>query len=132
MRSLSRRQFLASTSAARMRGSVPSLPISVRPVLAMPANGDHALWTCAGANGSKLLDYRTTMAHPIHLLGRYFQVVSLKGERFAGAARDTVPVPSRGNVTIAFEASNPGKWALHRHPLYPMAGGMMTNLDYRS
>jgi FtsP/CotA-like multicopper oxidase with cupredoxin domain len=74
----------------------------------------------------------TTMAHPMHLHGHHFQVVAINGERFAGAMRDTVLVPSRGNVTIAFEANNPGKWALHCHHLYHMASGMMTTLEYSS
>jgi FtsP/CotA-like multicopper oxidase with cupredoxin domain len=73
---------------------------------------------------------RTTMAHPMHLHGHHFQVVAINGERFSGAIRDTVLVPTRGSVTIAFDAHNPGKWALHCHHLYHMAGGMMTTVEY--
>ncbi|MFU8836621.1 MAG: multicopper oxidase domain-containing protein, partial [Roseovarius sp.] len=72
----------------------------------------------------------TTMAHPMHLHGHHFQVVAIDGERFAGAMRDTVLVPAQGSVTIAFDAGNPGRWALHCHHLYHMAGGMMTALHY--
>lgn len=75
---------------------------------------------------------RTSMAHPMHLHGHHFQVVAIEGERFAGALRDTVLVPAGGSVTIAFEAANPGRWALHCHHLYHMAAGMMTTLNYRS
>jgi FtsP/CotA-like multicopper oxidase with cupredoxin domain len=75
---------------------------------------------------------QTTMAHPMHLHGHHFQVVAIDGERFAGALRDTVLVPARGRVTIAFDADNPGNWALHCHHLYHMAAGMMTTLAYRS
>ena len=75
---------------------------------------------------------QTSMAHPMHLHGHHFQVVAINSERFAGAVRDTVLVPARGNVTIAFEANNPGKWALHCHHLYHMAGGMMTTVEYQS
>lgn len=74
---------------------------------------------------------QSTMAHPMHLHGHHFQVVAINGERFAGAMRDTVLVPARGSVTIAFDANNPGKWALHCHHLYHMAGGMMTTLEYQ-
>jgi FtsP/CotA-like multicopper oxidase with cupredoxin domain len=74
----------------------------------------------------------TTMAHPMHLHGHHFQVVAINGERFSGAVRDTVLVPARGSVTIAFDASNPGKWALHCHNLYHMAAGMMTTVEYRA
>ena len=75
---------------------------------------------------------RTSMAHPMHLHGHHFQVVEVDGERFAGAIRDTVLVPAGGSVTIAFDAVNPGKWALHCHHLYHMAGGMMTTVEYLS
>ncbi|PWK64979.1 multicopper oxidase family protein [Aminobacter sp. AP02] len=73
----------------------------------------------------------TTMSHPMHLHGHHFQVVAINGKRFAGALRDSVLVPANmGMVTIAFDADNAGKWALHCHHLYHMAGGMMTSLAY--
>ena len=73
----------------------------------------------------------STMSHPMHLHGHHFQVVAVNGKRFAGAVRDTVLVPAAmGSVTIAFDAGNPGNWALHCHHLYHMAGGMMTSLAY--
>lgn len=75
---------------------------------------------------------KTTMSHPMHLHGHHFQVVAINGERFAGAMRDTVLVPARGSVTIAFDAANPGKWALHCHHLYHMASGMMTTMEYEA
>lgn len=97
------------------------------------SHGDHApLDVRAGERVEITFEDRTTMAHPMHLHGHHFQVVAINGERFAGAIRDTVLVPSRGNVTIAFEANNPGKWALHCHHLYHMASGMMTTLEYSS
>lgn len=75
---------------------------------------------------------QSTMAHPMHLHGHHFQVVAINGRRFAGALRDTVLVPSGGSVTVAFDAANPGKWALHCHHLYHMAAGMMTSVDYHA
>ncbi len=75
---------------------------------------------------------RTSMAHPMHLHGHHFQVVAINGERFSGAMRDTVLVPARGSVTIAFDADNPGTWALHCHHLYHMAAGMMTTVEYQA
>jgi FtsP/CotA-like multicopper oxidase with cupredoxin domain len=75
---------------------------------------------------------QTTMAHPMHLHGHHFQVVAINGQRFVGAVRDTVLVPARGSVTIAFDATNAGKWALHCHHLYHMAAGMMTTVEYES
>jgi FtsP/CotA-like multicopper oxidase with cupredoxin domain len=70
------------------------------------------------------------MAHPMHLHGHAFQVVAINGAALAGAVRDTVLVPSRGSVTIAFDADNPGRWAFHCHNLYHMMTGMMTEVRY--
>ncbi len=72
----------------------------------------------------------TAMPHPIHLHGHHFQVVAIGHDRFAGALRDTVLVPPKVAVTIAFDADNPGHWAFHCHQLYHMAAGMMTSVKY--
>ena len=72
----------------------------------------------------------TRMAHPMHLHGHHFQVIGLDGTRIAGALRDTVLVPARGSVTVAFDADNPGRWLFHCHHLFHMASGMMTELAY--
>lgn len=74
----------------------------------------------------------TSMAHPMHLHGHRFQVVAIGGTHLRGAIRDTVLVPASGTVTIAFDADNPGTWALHCHQLYHMAAGMMTTIGYRA
>jgi FtsP/CotA-like multicopper oxidase with cupredoxin domain len=70
------------------------------------------------------------MSHPMHLHGHSFQVVGIDGHRFAGAMRDTVQIPPGAEVTIAFDAGNPGHWAFHCHHLYHMAAGMMATLSY--
>jgi FtsP/CotA-like multicopper oxidase with cupredoxin domain len=70
------------------------------------------------------------MTHPMHLHGHVFQVVAINGSRINGAVRDTVLVPPMGSVRIAFNADNPGRWALHCHNLYHMMGGMMTEVRY--
>lgn len=72
----------------------------------------------------------TPMAHPMHLHGHVFQVVAVDGVRFPGAVRDSVLVPARAEVTVAFDADNPGRWAFHCHNLYHQTAGMMTTLDY--
>ena len=73
---------------------------------------------------------RSMMAHPMHLHGHHFQVVSLNGRPLAGAMRDTVLVPMHGAVTVAFDADNPGRWLFHCHNLFHMATGMMTEVAY--
>jgi FtsP/CotA-like multicopper oxidase with cupredoxin domain len=79
-----------------------------------------------------VLDIRneTGMAHPMHLHGHTFQVIGLNGTELAGAVRDTVLVPPKNNVRIAFDADNPGRWAFHCHNLYHQATGMMTVIAY--
>jgi FtsP/CotA-like multicopper oxidase with cupredoxin domain len=72
----------------------------------------------------------TMMPHPMHLHGHSFQVVAINGAPLAGAVRDTVLVPPMGNVTVAFDANNPGRWAFHCHNLYHMMTGMMTEVRY--
>jgi len=73
---------------------------------------------------------QTPMPHPMHLHGHEFQVVEIDGKRFAGAVRDTVLVPPRRRVVVAFDANNPGLWALHCHLLYHLDAGMFTTLRY--
>jgi FtsP/CotA-like multicopper oxidase with cupredoxin domain len=75
---------------------------------------------------------RTDMSHPMHLHGHTFQVVGIDRQPLYGPMRDTVLVPVNGRVTIAFDADNPGRWALHCHNLYHMAAGMMTTVDYEA
>ncbi|MEX2647447.1 MAG: multicopper oxidase family protein [Alphaproteobacteria bacterium] len=78
-----------------------------------------------------VLRNETTMAHPMHLHGHHFQVVAIDGTALLGAVRDTVLVPIEGTVTVAFDANNPGRWALHCHNLYHMDAGMMAELAYQ-
>ena len=73
---------------------------------------------------------QTMMPHPMHLHGHSFQVVAIDGHRFAGAVRDTVLVPPKTTVTVAFDAGNPGWWAFHCHLLYHQHAGMFQTLRY--
>jgi FtsP/CotA-like multicopper oxidase with cupredoxin domain len=73
---------------------------------------------------------QTPMPHPMHLHGHEFQVVEIDGKRFSGAVRDTVLVPPGRRVAVAFDANNPGLWALHCHLLYHLEAGMFTTLRY--
>jgi FtsP/CotA-like multicopper oxidase with cupredoxin domain len=91
---------------------------------------DTPLVVRSGERVELIMRNRTTMSHPMHLHGHHFQVVAIDGSRFAGALRDTVLVPANGSVAVAFDADNPGQWALHCHNEYHMAAGMMTSLRY--
>ncbi|MGA7384250.1 MAG: multicopper oxidase domain-containing protein [Methylocella sp.] len=73
---------------------------------------------------------QTMMPHPVHLHGHSFEVVAIDGHRFAGAVRDTVLVPPKTTVTVAFDADNPGWWPFHCHLLYHQHAGMFATLRY--
>lgn len=73
----------------------------------------------------------TMMSHPMHLHGHVFQVTQINEQPIDGAIRDTILVPPKTTVKVAFDADNPGLWALHCHNLYHMAGGMFSTLVYR-
>jgi FtsP/CotA-like multicopper oxidase with cupredoxin domain len=73
---------------------------------------------------------QTPMPHPMHLHGHEFQVVEINDQQFSGAVRDTVLVPPGHRVVVAFDANNPGLWALHCHLLYHLDAGMFTTLRY--
>lgn len=75
---------------------------------------------------------KTAMAHPMHLHGHHFQVVAIGGKAAEGAMRDTVHIPPLAEVTVAFDADNPGRWLIHCHNLMHMAAGMMTELRYEA
>ncbi len=72
----------------------------------------------------------TGMSHPMHLHGHSFQVIDIGGKPLSGALRDTVLVPPHTNVTVAFDANNPGTWYLHCHILWHLAAGMAVLVQY--
>jgi FtsP/CotA-like multicopper oxidase with cupredoxin domain len=74
----------------------------------------------------------TGMSHPMHLHGHSFQVIDINGNPLKGALRDTVLVPAGANVTVAFDADNPGTWYLHCHILWHLAAGMAVLVQYQA
>ncbi len=95
-----------------------------------PFGSHEPMRVTAGQRVVLTFDNASGMSHPMHLHGHQFQVIGIDGRPIAGAVRDTVLVPDRGSVTIAFDADNPGRWPLHCHNLLHMATGMMTELVY--
>jgi len=73
---------------------------------------------------------QTPMPHPMHLHGHEFQVVEIDGKRFSGTVRDTILVTPGRRVAVAFDALNPGWWALHCHLLYHLEAGMFATIRY--
>lgn len=67
-------------------------------------------------------------AHPFHLHGQSFRVLSVNGVTLPRPLiKDSVDVPAMmGTVEIEFVAFNPGDWLLHCHKPMHMDGGMAT------
>jgi FtsP/CotA-like multicopper oxidase with cupredoxin domain len=71
----------------------------------------------------------TAWWHPMHLHGFSFRVLSRNGSPVPHRQwADTVMVPPRETVEIAFVADNPGDWMLHCHVTDHQVSGMMTVL----
>ena len=68
----------------------------------------------------------TAFAHPIHLHGHSFRVISRNGVPTEHQEwQDTVFISVAERVEIAFVADNPGDWMFHCHIAEHMAAGMM-------
>ncbi|MDQ2878575.1 MAG: copper resistance system multicopper oxidase, partial [Pseudomonadota bacterium] len=65
----------------------------------------------------------TMMAHPIHLHGHFFELVTGHGDH--APRKHTVIVQPGGTVSWDLTANALGDWAFHCHLLYHMMAGMM-------
>ncbi len=80
---------------------------------------------------SYLLTMRNETAwwHPMHLHGHSFRVLSRNGLSVPHRQwADTVLLPPKETVGVAFVADNPGDWMLHCHVTDHQVSGMMTIL----
>jgi len=68
--------------------------------------------------------------HPIHLHGTHQQLVKVNGEWNIGPLQDTWFMVKGTNITVAFDALNPGEWLLHCHIEHHLVNGMGTTLRY--
>jgi FtsP/CotA-like multicopper oxidase with cupredoxin domain len=69
------------------------------------------------------------MAHPIHLHGHFFEL--LTGSDGKRPRKHTVNVLPGGKVTFDLTADAPGDWAFHCHLLYHMHAGMFRVVTVR-
>ena len=68
----------------------------------------------------------TAWWHPMHLHGHSFRVISRNGKPNPRKEwRDTVLMPPRESVEVAFVADNPGGWMFHCHITDHQEAGMM-------
>jgi FtsP/CotA-like multicopper oxidase with cupredoxin domain len=71
----------------------------------------------------------TAWWHPMHLHGHSFRVLSRNGSSVPYRQwADTVLMPPKETVVVAFVAENPGDWMLHCHVTDHQVSGMMTIL----
>lgn len=66
----------------------------------------------------------TMMAHPIHLHGMFFELVTGAGPAHQ-PRKNVVVVQPGASAQFDLTANEPGDWAFHCHLLYHMHGGMM-------
>jgi FtsP/CotA-like multicopper oxidase with cupredoxin domain len=137
---------LDNTQEKRLRALTPLSERSIDRTLPAKLGGNMAtyVWTINGAAypNNNSLDIQsgkrvgiaftnsTNMGHPMHLHGHDFQVVEIDGEKVSGALRDTLMVPPRSKMTVAFDADNAGVWPMHCHLLYHLDTGMFTVVKY--
>lgn len=77
-----------------------------------------------------IFNNESNMAHPMHLHGHDFEVVSINKQKITdGALHDTLLVLPHTQVTVIFDADYPGKWMLHCHMAYHQEAGMMTIVE---
>jgi len=68
--------------------------------------------------------------HPMHLHGTHQQLIMINGNKVSGPVKDTWFVPKGQEITVAFDAVNPGTWLLHCHIGHHVNEGMSTLLTY--
>lgn len=69
---------------------------------------------------------KTAFAHPMHLHGHHFRVLTRNGAPAPHTPwRDTVVVERDETVEVTFVADNPGTWMFHCHVLEHQVAGMM-------
>jgi CopA family copper-resistance protein len=71
----------------------------------------------------------TMMAHPIHLHGHFFELVTGHGDH--APRKHTVNVAPGGTASFDLTADAEGDWAFHCHLLYHMHAGMMQVVTVR-
>ena len=71
----------------------------------------------------------TMMAHPIHLHGHFFELVTGHGEY--APRKHTIQVAPGGKMTFDVTMDAEGDWAFHCHLLYHMHAGMMQVVTVR-
>lgn len=83
--------------------------------------------------------FNLTFAHPLHLHGHDYQVLSFGPGEWDGSIvnagnpirRDTVLLPPNGHVVMQFTTDNPGIWPVHCHVAWHVSAGFLMNVMER-
>ena len=121
-------------------GRAPSRQLSIH----LTGNMERFMWSFDGVKMSDTMDpfpftlgervrvtliNDTMMAHPIHLHGHFFELVTGHGDH--APRKHTVMVQPGGMVSWDLTADAVGDWAFHCHLLYHMHAGMMRIVSVR-
>lgn len=83
--------------------------------------------------------YNLTFAHPMHLHGHDYQVLSAGDGEWDGTIvhpenpnrRDTTLLQPNGHLVTQFETDNPGIWPFHCHVAWHVSAGLMVTIMER-
>ncbi|MEE2908081.1 MAG: multicopper oxidase family protein [Planctomycetota bacterium] len=91
------------------------------------------LYIQAGDQVRVIMKNNTSMAHPMHIHGHFFQVVpeGCDWDTPNLPVMDTVLVYPGETARIQFTADNPGNWLFHCHNLYHFTSGMGRVFKYQ-
>ena len=81
----------------------------------------------AGERVRLVMSNQSMMFHPMHLHGHTFAVADRAGR---GLRKDTINVLPGQELSVDFDADNPGQWLVHCHNVYHGELGMMTVVSY--
>jgi len=75
----------------------------------------------------------TGMDHPFHIHGHYFRILGKPGALNLKdpPLKDTISVPSKGEMIVEWVADNPGKWFFHCHIEWHLNSGMARVIQYK-
>lgn len=137
-------KVLVYTDLVALEANPDPRPPSRELEIHLTGNMERFMWAFDGVSFSHLKDpipfrfnerVRVTlvndsmMAHPIHLHGHFFEVVT--GNPGRHPRKHTVNVLPGGRVAFDLTADEPGDWAFHCHLLYHMHAGMFNVVTVR-
>jgi len=112
---------------SRLRGKIQEYTINGETFKELPS-----LKLKTGNNVKFTIENKSTVDHPMHLHGHFFQVLSKNDVPLTGSVimKDTLLIKPGERYVVAFKADNSGRWVQHCHELHHAAAGMMQKIEY--